>query len=136
MTLRPVVQRRIPRLAKPAVGPTGWTYIGCRTVIAVTSAGLDTVRMAISAHNCYVITRENLQPAFLALVLASAASHFVNMAVGTLHMPRSTQTSPRLRWKGRDDANRSNCSDQSRNEFPSRHIHIALFLLVRYCLSS
>ena len=98
-----------------------------RDVFAVTSAGRNTVRVAIMAYNGHDATGEDLQAAFLALVLAGAVSDSVNMAVRTLHMPRSIQAGPRLCWKGRDDANRSSCSNQFFEEFPPRVLHLALF---------
>jgi hypothetical protein len=97
-----------------------------RNVLAVTSAGRYTVRVAITAYNCHDVSREDLQPAFLALVLAGPVSDSVNMAVRTLHMPRSIQARPRLNWKGSDDANRSSCSNQFLDEFPSRVLHLPL----------
>ena len=97
-----------------------------RDVFAVSGAGRYAVRVPITAYNCHDVAREDLQPAFLALVLACAFSDRVNMAVRTLHMPRPIQTGPRRSWKGRDDANCSSCSDQFLDEFPSRVRHLPL----------
>ena len=59
-----------------------------RNVLLVTSAGRYPVRVAVAAYNCDDIPREHLYPALLALVLAGARIHLVDMEIRALHMPR------------------------------------------------
>jgi hypothetical protein len=90
-------------------------------------------RVAIGAYNCYVITREDLHPALLALVLAGALSHDVIMAINTPDDPRSIQTCPGGTWSSHDETNRSSCPDQGRHELSSRLVHTVFSFLLRYC---
>ena len=55
--------------------------------------GVNGVRVAITAYDCYRITREDLLPAFFAFVLAGAVIDRVNMTVTAHNIPFSVQAS-------------------------------------------
>jgi hypothetical protein len=101
----------------------------------VTGAGCYVVRVTIGAHNCYVISREHLPTAFLALVLTGSVGHGVHCAtMRTLDMPSSSQASPRPSWKyrnGRDGGDGTNCLYESRSKLPSRTNHVVCLILAK-----
>jgi hypothetical protein len=111
-------------LAETAIRMTDRAFIVLCNVPVVSRAGRYTVRMAISAHDCYDVTVEDLPPALLALMLTGTTSHCVHVANRTLHVPGSIQTSPGRSRKSQTGTERSNRLRQSRNEVPSLTIHI------------